>query len=71
MEVTCDVRQYTGYQVVEHIVLHHNDVKAANTESDPHQVAPHKGGDAKIESGVLRTVLQDKSWNVIRMQKVC
>ncbi len=68
-ELTCDLRQYAGYKVVEHIVLTNDDLKAVNSEKKPNTVAPTESKDSKIEKGVLTTVLPSKSWNVIRLAK--
>lgn len=70
IEVTCDLRQFAGYGVAEHIVMSHEDMKAVNTESDPHQVEPVNGGVSKVEDGVLSAVLGKHSWNVIRLKKM-
>ena len=32
MEVSCDLRQFEGYKIVEHIVLNNDDLQATNTE---------------------------------------
>ena len=69
MEVTADLRQYDGYQVKEHIVMHNDDLKAVNTEANPDNVAPKAGGTAKVDSGTLQAVLGKASWNVIRLSK--
>lgn len=67
MEVTMDMRQFAGYRVQEHIVLHHDDLKAVNTEAHPAEVAPKTGGTSAVVDGVLRAVLVSRSWNVIRL----
>ncbi len=69
MEVTCDLRQFEDYRVVEHIVLNHEDLKAVNTEADPMQVAPRNGGISKMDQGRLTAVLEKHSWNVIRLAR--
>lgn len=69
MELSCDLRQFEGYQVKEHIVLTHPDLKAANTQSAPDLVKPSAGGNAKIEGGILSAILCDKSFHVIRLAK--
>ncbi|WP_035765499.1 arabinosylfuranosidase ArfA [Butyrivibrio sp. NC2002] len=68
-ELTCDLRQYAGYKVVEHIVLTNDDLKAVNTEKKPNTVAPTESKDSKVDNGILTTVLPSKSWNVIRLAK--
>ena len=42
MELICDLRQFAGYQLEEHVVLSHEDMKAVNTEST-WEVTPQKG----------------------------
>jgi len=69
MELTCDLRQYAGYKVVDHIVLTNDDLKAVHTEKKPNTVAPVLSSNTKIEKGILETVLPSKSWNVIRLAK--
>ncbi len=69
MEFTCDLRQFEGYQVTEHRVLTHADVKAENTEENPENVVPVTVENARVESGMLKAVLCDKSFHMIRLQK--
>ncbi|MBQ8345768.1 MAG: alpha-N-arabinofuranosidase, partial [Clostridia bacterium] len=69
MELVCDLRQYADYDVVRHIVLEHENLKAVNTEENPNEVAPHEGGVSKNDAGHFTAVLNAKSWNVIRLQK--
>ena len=51
----------------EHIVLHHDDVKAVNTEKNPDEVAPKNGRKAKLDGGKMTVKLPALSWNVIRL----
>ncbi len=69
MEVTCDLRQFEGFRVTEHIVLYHDDLKAVNTEAVPGAVSPLSNGNAAVNSGILTAVLKKQSWNVIRLGK--
>lgn len=71
MEVTLDLRQFSDYQIVEHIVMHDEDLKAVNTESNPDRIKPANDGYSKLNSGRLSSKLQSKSWNVIRLKKQC
>ncbi len=70
MEVTLDLRQFSDYQIVEHIVMHDEDLKAVNTESNPDRIKPANGGYSKLDSGRLTSKFQSKSWNVIRLKTV-
>ncbi len=69
LKLECDLRDFDGYKVIEHIVLENEDVKAVNTESDPYNVAPHNKGNAALNNGILVSGLSKLSWNVIRLAK--
>jgi alpha-N-arabinofuranosidase len=66
---TCDVRDFEGYKVIEHIELRHDDLKVRNN-ADNENVTPVNiptqglGGD-----GLLTIDLKPASWNVIRLGK--
>lgn len=62
----CDMRSFEGYKIVSHSVLHHDDMKALNTEANPYEVVPH---DVKPEMTDGKIVLGAASWNVIRFKK--
>jgi alpha-N-arabinofuranosidase len=64
-----DLRSFATYEVVEHLILQHNDPKATNTAKHPNNVAPHDGGDAAVLNGRLTAHLPRLSWNVIRMSQ--
>ncbi len=59
-----DLRSFGEIKVVGHSVLHHDDVKAINTEKNPNEVKPHDV--AADKEGI---VLPAASWNVIRLAK--
>ncbi|MBQ8637571.1 MAG: alpha-N-arabinofuranosidase [Lachnospiraceae bacterium] len=69
MELTCDLRQFAGYEIRKHVVLRHEDVKAVNTEENPNEVSPSCNGVSSIENGVLTAQLQDKSFHMIQLAK--
>lgn len=62
----CDIRNFEGYEVVEHIVLENNNVKSTNS-STKQNVRPHTNGNADVSEGVITAVLPKCSWNVIRL----
>ena len=66
--VSIDLRAFSLQTVEEHILLHHDDVKAVNTEDNPMNVAPITVQGAKIEDGVLTVKLPALSWNVLRLK---
>lgn len=69
MELNCDLHSFKGYQVKEHVVLTHSDLKAVNTEENPRNVAPVNTQNARVEDGILKAVLCDKSFHVIKLGK--
>ncbi|MDO5435622.1 MAG: alpha-N-arabinofuranosidase [Clostridia bacterium] len=69
IEFSCDLRAFGELKTGEHILLHHDDVKAVNTESDPDNVKPVSGKGGKLDGGMFTVVLPKLSWNVIRLVK--
>ena len=69
MVLECDLRNFPGYRVVQHITLEHDDVKAVNTKDNPFNVIPGNRQDTRVEDGQLITTLNKLSWNVIRLAK--
>lgn len=68
LQLECDIRNFDGYKVVEHIVLENPDLKRTNSvQAQP--VAPHSNGDASVENGKVSALLPKLSWNVIRLGK--
>ena len=70
--ITLDIELngFGQFEVVEHIVLEHNDVKATNTKENPNNVVPNNNGNAAMEDGSIKASLKNLSWNVIRLKKV-
>jgi len=70
VKVNFDVRSFGEVEVIEHIVLDGDDLKAVNTFEDPYRVCPRK---ETVEKGICDTfkmILPKLSWNVIRMKNV-
>ena len=74
MEEDCllnlDLRSFGELRLKEHILLHHDDVRAVNTEADPDQVKPSAGPGGKVEGGRAEICLPALSWNVLRFERV-
>ena len=66
VELTCDLRSFGSFRQINHSVLHHDDVKATNTEDHPDTVLPHEI-PAKLDGNPH--VLPAASWNVIRLTR--
>ena len=65
-ELSIDLRAFDKLRFAEHIVLHHDDVKAVNTEEHPDNVAPAAGAPASVDDGRASVVVPSLSWNVVR-----
>ena len=63
-----DLRAFGDLHVIEHSVLHHDDVKAVNTETAPDTVVPAAGDMGTMDGGKLQISLPALSWNVIRLR---
>jgi len=64
--LTCDVRDFSGYKIIEHIELKHDDLTARNNISSEN-VAPGSIPFNEINDGSLTVNLKPASWNVIRL----
>ena len=64
-----DLRSFGEMKLAEHIVLHHDDVKAVNTEANPNNVAPVAGPGGSVDAGRASVTIPALSWNVIRFVK--
>ncbi|BCG58196.1 arabinosylfuranosidase ArfA [Paenibacillus sp. URB8-2] len=68
LDLTCDIRGFEGYSLTEHIVLHHDDLKAVNSAAGE-RVLPRRAKGTEYRDGFVTTRLQKASWNVIRLRK--
>lgn len=68
MKVEVDIRAFEGFDVIEHVVLEHEDAKAINTLMEE-QVKPHSGGKSFMgnHDDSFIGVLPKMSWNMIRL----
>lgn len=69
MVLECDMRSFAGYELVEHITMTNDDMKAKNTELTPNAVTPSKIDTSSFSDGRLEALLPRVSWNVIRFRK--
>ncbi len=67
IELSCDLRAFGNLKPLEHIVLHHDDVKAVNTEDEPGKVRPIAGENGNMDGGRFTVIIPALSWNVIRL----
>ena len=64
-----DLHGFGKLRLAEHILLHHDDVKAVNTEDAPNTVAPTAGPGGEIDGERATVKIPALSWNVIRFEK--
>ncbi len=65
-----DFRSLPAYEVVEHLVLEHEDAKVKNILERPDEVASHGLGDAAVRDGTLTALLPKLFWNVVRLARL-
>ena len=68
--VELDLRSFGPLKMTEHIVLHHDDVHAVNTETAPHTVYPTQLPVQPLDGGRGQIRLSPLSWNVLRFEPV-
>jgi alpha-N-arabinofuranosidase len=66
ISLACDLRAFGDIRFKEHILLHHEDVKAVNSEHAPNQVHPVIHHACESEDGKFTIPLPALSWNVLR-----
>ena len=64
-----DLRSFGDLRTRDHLLLHHDDVKAVNTEADPRQVCPSSLPTAAVDGGRAQIRLPALSWNVLRFER--
>ena len=65
--LTMDLKQFADFTVREHTSLHHEDLYAVNTESEPYNVIPGAADGASVRDGRLSVALEKASWNMVRL----
>jgi len=68
MPIEIDLRSFEDYQLIEHIELTNDDLKAVNT-ADNQAVTPQLNKNSKLDGGILTAQLAKTSWNVIRLKR--
>ncbi len=68
MELTVDMRDFSGLKRAEHTVLHHSDVCAVNSADNPDNVKPEVCEAGVLDGGKLTIVIPALSWNVVRVK---
>ncbi|SES34172.1 alpha-N-arabinofuranosidase [Salisediminibacterium halotolerans] len=69
LRLDINVSSFEGYQLVEHIALEHEDLKAVNT-SEKQEVQPYKNKETSLNMGSIEAKVNHASWNVIRLKKM-
>lgn len=67
--LTLNLRSFGPLRPLEHILLHHDDVFAVNTEAAPDTVAPVSRPLPAPEGGQLSVSVPALSWNVLRLSR--
>lgn len=68
IELECNLNNMGDLELIEHLVLEHDDMKATNTEEDPERVKPHNEGKTLVKDNRVLAELPALSWNVVRLR---
>jgi alpha-N-arabinofuranosidase len=68
-KLTCDLRAFEKLNFKEHILLHHDNINAINSEDKPNQVIPMVRHDYESDNGKFTFVLPALSWNVFKFSE--
>ena len=68
-EVQLDVslEQFGDVNLIEHVVLEHDDRDAVNSAENPENVVPHNQGTTIVDATGVHVQLPSYSWNMIRL----
>jgi len=66
VDLSCDLRAFQNLRFEEHSELHHDNVKAVNSEENPDAVVPVVRRDCRAENGRFTFHLSALSWNVLK-----
>lgn len=68
-ELTIDMRSFSDYSLLEHIVMENDDLKATNSLLKENVFPVTKNERTTVDNGVVTSILHKASWNVIRFSK--
>jgi len=68
MQFECDLRDFPGYALVEHIAMTSENLQARNS-AQAQNVRPRREEPGSMEGGVYQGRLAKASWNVLRFAK--
>ena len=66
--LSCDLRSFAGYDILEHIIMEEGDLKTVNAYGRE-RVLPKNSKESDMDEGILTAKLHKASWNVIRLGK--
>ena len=66
IELSCDLRAFGNIGFKEQLVLHHDNIKAINSEHKPDEVLPVVRHDCETENGIFSIQIPALSWNVLK-----
>jgi alpha-L-arabinofuranosidase len=66
VRLDCDLRAFGKMRFEEHVLLHHEDGKAINSENEPNKVVPIISHERAAGDGKALVQLPALSWNVVK-----
>lgn len=70
IELCCDLRAFGNLSFQEHILLHHEDPNAVNSEQTPDEVSPTIRHEYTVEGGRFTLQIPPLSWNVLKFSEI-
>jgi len=69
LDISCNLRDFPGYNVTEYITMTDEDLYAANSSENPDRVTPAANGRYVMDGDNLILKTPGYSWNVVRIGK--
>ena len=67
IETSFTLSGFSGYSIIEHILLAASDLSATNDETHPDRVVPSRGAGGTLDGEKLTIIFPRSSWNVVRL----
>ncbi len=67
MELDVNLQGFVPKEIIEHLTMHHADLKAVNSEGDE-SIRPAAASGDRLEGSLLKATLPAASWNLLRIK---
>lgn len=70
LDLNVSLQGFGAAKLIDHQVMTHSDLEAANTANDPNAVEPRKGNGAAVKDNALTAKLPPYSYQMLRLRIV-